>query len=209
MFESISVATAPEQHYFSTHDNIIVRAPTEQALPDPALLDRTKIFHKRESNLSKTLKSLFRIPEATSGAEAGVDESSEGVGLKGIDSIGLGFTNSGICSVRSLAENVNISRAFSTISGRLYSRHIAFDRYSEADPDMVQFEPDEFRSDWTNVSNSVRERPAATEVTTTLPAKSLDATQSLATKLSIKRRLQSTIAPDTFSESNVIYRTRQ
>ncbi len=203
----MSVVTAPEQHYFSTHSNIIVRAPTEQALPDPALLDRSKMFQKRTSSLSKAFKSLFRIPEAIATSKEVDDLEEEGVGLKAIDSIGMGLTtNSGVCSVRSLVDHVNMSRAFSTVSGHRYSRQFAFDRYSEADPDLVQFEPDEFRSDWTNTSNSTKTKSTSAAV---LSPKSSDGTRSLATKLNIMRRLQSTLAPNTFEESNVIYRTKQ
>lgn len=202
LFDNASVVTAPEHHYISTHNNIIVRAPTEQALPDPALIDRSKMFQKRQSNLSKAFRSLFKIPEAANSGE--INSESEGVGLKGIDNIGLGFTSSGVCSVRSLADNVNIARAFSTVSGNRYSRQFALDRYSEADPDLVQFEPDEFRSDWTNPSN-----PLNKATNNAKSPKSPDANRSLANKLNIMRRLQSTISPNTFTESNVIYRTKQ
>lgn len=195
-FESASVITGGNEHYFNTHNNIIMRAPTEQALPDPALLDRSKIFQKRKSNLSRMFDSLFKIPEATKSKE---ELDSEGKGLKVIDSIGMGFTASGVCSVRSF---IDVGKAFSTVSGARFSRHFAFDRYSEADPNLVQFEPDEFRTDFSDRPVNTA-RPAISRTF----SQSVEGSKSLATKLGIMRKLQSTLAPETFSESNVIYRT--
>ena len=216
-------------HYFRSHRNIIVRATTELSLPDPVLMDGNKLFKRKSLNVSKFFKSLFRISEIE-----GVDDDGEGgdaaVGLKGIEGIGLdGIETSGICSVKSSgtgtlfdAENCSIysgeprsqslllnfalkhhnprSRALSTISGTRFSR-LAI---NPADPDLVQFEPDEFRSDCRSPTIPAAR---ATDIDRRKIILLNGDSKALAVKFGILRRLQSTLAPNTFVESNVLYRS--
>lgn len=188
-------------HYFRKR-SIIVRALTSRALPDPVLLDGSRVFRHRISNLSRMFTSLFGVWEL-----AGETESPARPGLRAIDTVGQSDFDHGVADDGADGAVSMLPRAFSAVSGR---RHRRNERIAEGDPDLVQFEPDEFRSDW-NEASVVRptvaivvRRPAA--IVATLAGRA-DGTRLLQLRLGIMRRLQSTIAPNTFVESNVLYRS--
>ena len=236
------LALPVDQYYFRSGRSIIVRAPTDLALPDPILIDNGRFFRKKSINVAKLFRSLFRISEIEE--KEGDENDKKDSGLKLIEGIGLGMmSSSGLnsvvisssmsiipdnCSTRSRTRSMLIDHqligraALSTISGnRLFTtrycgmqlhitsstshRHFHHDRYSEADPDLVQFEPDEFRSsDYFRAplprnENKKRIRNNA-KVT-------VHVHDTLAVKFGIMRRLQSTLAPNNFVESNILYRT--
>lgn len=253
----IGFSTHIDQFYIRSQRSIIVRAPTELALPDPILINARLSFRRKPINIAKLFKSLFRIAE---GDFVDGEEGFRGdLGLKAIDEIGSEVIDPGICSVRSgssravIPENFSIrsrtrsllmgnfiNKAFS-VSGNRYSqmkkivgnvfyypdnsyqsfnssfcdnvqgfsynlsipRHIHHDRFSEADPDMVQFEPDEFRSTDFRETQVVKVEVKSFRAISGLYGDS----RGLAVKLGIMRRLHSTIAPNNFSESNILYRT--
>lgn len=209
----------PDQHYFRSKRSIIVRAPTEFSIPDPVLSDRSKLFNRKSSSASKMFKSLFKIPESTTSLEGSGDEI--GVGLKAIDTIGMGMSliNSGISSLKSSNQSTTsncldgrvMAKAYSTISGNKFSRQIFQDRYSDTcDPDMVQFEPDEFRIDAARIISTSPRSSYDLSLNSrkfSLSDLSEEGNKNLAIKLNIMRRLQSTLSPKTFSERNVLYRS--
>ena len=220
-----------DQYYIRSNRSIIVRAPSEITLPDPALIDSGNFFKKKSINVAKLFRSLFKIPEIEESDQDKID-----VGLKAIEGIGMGLAGSGAtsvksskslipddCSVRSRTRSIlfdlHMKKAYSTFSGARLSRipvrkhsniqHITMshnlhhDRFSEADPDLVQFEPDEFRSsDFRSTHLTKNESHSKT-------LESLDGeSKTLAVKFGIMRKLQSTLAPNNFVESNILYRTR-
>ena len=234
-YSEIGISMPIDQFYFKSKRSIIVRAPTDLALPDPVLIDAGRLFKKKSVNVAKLLRSLFKIPEVEE-----LNQSKIDVGLKAIEGIGIDLIESGVssvrssskslipdnCSVRSRARSMlldpHMNKALSTISGNRFSKlnnrhqshlhHITsnhslhnfnyHDRYSEADPDLVQFEPDEFRSsDFRSTSIIRNEQQSKT-------LESLDGeSKTLAIKFGIMRKLQSTLAPNNFVESNILYRT--
>lgn len=222
-----------DQFYFRSQRNIIVRAPTDLAFPDPVLIDAGKLFKRKPIHVAKLFKSLFKIPEIDSSHQEHYMKDS---GLKLIEEIGLGVQQSGVssavistsksvipdnCSIRSRTRSMlvdyQMNRALSTVSTNRYARfnmnvqlhvsssnshyrHFNNDRYSEAGPDLVQFEPDEFRSSDFQPRNELVKRSKTSE--------SLDGdSKTLAIKFDIMRKLHSTLAPNTFAESNILYRT--
>lgn len=215
-----------DQYYFRSDRSIIVRAPTDLAFPDPVLIEAGKLFRKKSINVSKLFKSLFKISE-TDGEDAG--KSKEGAGLKAIEGIGMGLaaaaSSSGVSSVKSamvLPDNFSVRsrsrsmlldphlhKAYSTISGNRYSRLANnFAQRSEADPDLVQFEPDEFRS-----SDYPIKTMASANNKQLIPSsrtmESLDGeSKTLRVKFGIMRKLQSTLATNNFVETNILYRTQ-
>lgn len=239
-YSELGFSVPVDQFYFHSPRSIIVRAPTELALPDPILIDSGKLFKRKNVNVSKFFKSLFNI------AEVDVDDcrisfSKNDSGLKAIEDIGSGLNESGICSVRSGSRSVipdncsvrsrsrsmlfdqQMNKALSTISGNRLSRfqmshqlirlspsqnhpshhqHNYIERYSEADPDLVQFEPDEFRSSDFRATESLKNNLKSKTM------ESLDGeSQILAIKFGIMRKLQSTLATNNFEETNILYRT--
>lgn len=236
-YSEIGLSIPVDQYYLRSKRSIIVRAPTDLALPDPVLIDSGKLLQKKSVNVAKLFRSIFNIPEIEESNPSKTD-----VGLKAIENIGMGLTASGTssvksasqylipenCSVRSRARSTlfdaHMNKALSTISGNRVSRlpmrhqhqlnfhhitsnqnlnhHSSHDRYSEADPDLVQFEPDEFRSsDFRSTSFTRNDSHSKT-------LESLDGeSKSLAIKFGIMRKLQSTLAPNNFVESNILYRT--
>lgn len=232
-YSEIGFSVPVDQFYFRSPRSIIVRAPTELALPDPVLIDAGNLFRKKSVNVAKLFKSLFNIAEVD--GEDG-NFARKDVGLKAIEEIGSGLAGSGICSVRSGSRSVipdncsirsrtrsmlldpQMNKALSTMSGNRFSRfnishqlirhspsqhfHQHVERYSEADPDLVQFEPDEFRSSDFRATSLPRNDSKSKTV------ESLDGdSRSLAIKFGIMRKLQSTLAPNNFVESNILYRT--
>ena len=210
-----------EQYYFRSHRSIIVRAPTDLALPDPILIESGKLFRRKPVNIGKLFRSLFKINEIEG---EDVDKSSEIVGLKAIEGIGMGLAVSGVSSVKSsliLPDNFSVrsrsrsmlldphlNKALSTISGNRYSRfHNNYAQRSEADPDLVQFEPDEFRS--SDYALRTILDPPKMVIPSSRTLESLDGeSKSLAVKFGIMRRLQSTLATNNFVETNILYRTQ-
>jgi len=217
-----------DQHYFRNIRNIIVRAPTDIALPDPVLIDSGNLFKRKPLQVSKMFRSLFKIPEAD---REDASESKPHLGLKAVGALGLiddsksndsgsvrsysqspmviAFDN---CSVRSRSRSAlmdpMMNRAFSTISGNRYTRsinpHSQHDRCLEIDPDLVQFEPDEFRSDY-RTSPILQPSTSLAKLPTTLNLNG--SSKTLSVKFGIMRRLQCTLSPKTFEESNVLYRS--
>ena len=219
------IGFAVDQYYFRSHRSIIVRAPTDRALPDPVLIEAGRLLRKKSVNVAQLFKSLFGINEIEG---EDVKKSREIVGLKAIEGIGMGLSHSGVSSVKSsiaFPDNLSVrsrsksmlldphvNKALSTISGNLYSRYnSALVQRSEADPDLVQFEPDEFRSsDYafrsTNTPvNSASKAPKPIPSSRTL--ESMDA-RTLSVKFGIMRKLQSTRATNNFVETNILYRTQ-
>ena len=234
-YSEIGLSMPVDQYYLRSKRSIIVRAPTDLALPDPVLIDSGKLLKKKSVNVAKFFRSIFKIPEIEESNQSKTD-----VGLKAIEDIGMGLTGSGTssvksaskyvipdnCSVRSRTRSIlfdaHMNKALSTISGSRFSRlpiryqppvhqitshqnihhHNYHDRYSEADPDLVQFEPDEFRSsDFRSTSFTRNDFQSKT-------LESLDGeSKTLAIKFGIMRKLQSTLAPNNFVESNILYRT--
>lgn len=227
-----SVGVPNDQHYFRNVRNIIVRAPTEMALPDPVLLDASAFFKKKPLHVAKMFRSLFRIPEleredlfeSQSQCQMGlktvkqilVDEDSGSNSV--LSSPQQSIAGLGNCSVRSRSRSmlfdhqmINNNRALSTLSGNRFTRpfnirhsHSQNDRCSEIDPDLVQFEPDEFRSDFRSSS----EQPVESSVRRVPSIVSLNgSSRNLSVKFGIMRKLQSTLSPNTFEETNVLYRS--
>lgn len=238
-YSEIGLSMSVDQYYLRSKRSIIVRAPTDLALPDPVLIDSAKLLKKKSVNVAKLFRSLFKIPE--------IEESNQNkadVGLKAIEGIGMGLMiKSGTSSVKSTASfipdncsvrsrttsilfDVHMNKALSTMSGNMFSRipvrknsnvhritsnhnlhhhhHYSnyHDRYSEADPDLVQFEPDEFRS------SDFRSTPITKNESKSKTLESLDGeSRALAIKFGIMRKLQSTLAPNNFVEKNILYRT--
>lgn len=221
-----------DQYYFKSKRSIIVRAPTDLALPDPVLIDPRSLLKKKSVNVAKLFRSLFKIPEIEE-----VNQDKSDVGLKAIEGIGADLIDSGSSSVRSLIpDNCSVrsrtrsmlldphmNKALSTISVNCLCRfkikhgpnvhrivshhnlhnHNYHDRFSEADPDLVQFEPDEFRLLDFKSPSPARSDPHSRTL------ESLDGeSKSLAVKFGIMRKLQTTLAPNNFIESNILYRTR-
>jgi len=181
------------QHYFQKR-NIISRAPSSTALPDPVLLDGSRIFRRQPSRVERWLKSLFSIPEGEGEGEGGGEVEG---GLRSVSEFGR-------------ADAVGTAGALPVLLPRSYSgrslRRSASVQYF--DPETVQFEPDEFRSDYFVRSNrvAVHQRRATIAVAFPVSSKKV-ASQALGTKLSIRHRLQSTLALSTYSDKNIMYRT--
>lgn len=216
-------ALPADQYYFRSHRSIIVRAPTDLALPDPVLIEAGKLLRRKPVNIGKLFKSLFKINEIE-GEE--VEKSTrEIVGLRAIEGIGMGLAVSGVSSVKSssvivpdnfsvrsrtqsMLLDAHLNKALSTISGNRYNRYSRFNtsyncNRSEADPDLVQFEPDEFRSSDFALNES------KTSMQNSRTMESLDGeSKTLAVKFGIMRRLQSTLATNNFVETNILYRTQ-
>ena len=187
-----------KQHYFQRR-NIIYRAPSASALPDPVLLDGSKMFRQQPSAMRKWLRSLFSIPEGE--RETGREECAED-GLKAISQM-----ESSDCGQVLKASWPDTQRPLLPKSFSMRSlRHSASVQYF--DPEAVQFEPDEFRSDYFTRSNRAAPRQRVATVSLAFPvATRKGASQSLGTKLSIRHRLQSTLALSTYADKNILYRT--
>lgn len=235
-YSEIGISMPLDQYYLRSKKSIIVRAPTDLALPDPILSDTRNLLRKKSVNVAKMFRSLFKIPEIEESNPSKFD-----TGLKAVEGIGMGITESGTSSVksastymipgnvsvrsrtRSMLFDAHMNKAFSTISGSKYSRipmmqnsnvhkiisnsnlhqNNYYDRISEADPDLVQFEPDEFRSSDFRSTNSFSRNESKSKTLESLDGES----KTLAIKFGIMRKLQSTLAPNNFVESNILYRT--
>lgn len=230
-FSEIGFNSFPiDQYYFKSNRGIISRAPTDLALPDPVLIKSGIIFKKKSINVSKFFKSLFKINEIE-GDES--ENSCQVLGLRAIEDIGIGIevSVSGLSSVKSsliIPDNVSIrsrsrstlidpliNKALSTISGNRYSKYNNIINNntnqitvrSETDPDLVQFEPDEFRSSDYVLRTSSTKMNHSLLNSRTYESVNGDS-KNLAVKFGIMRKLQSTLATNNFVESNIFYRTQ-
>jgi hypothetical protein len=198
-----------EEHYF-VQGNIVSRAVSSAALPDPVLVDGGRIYRKRATSIVRLFRSLFRIPEA-------VDETEilnrERCGLKNIGELGVVDVEGTEVGVKG-ADFVSEGKSFVSSSTRAFFLPRAFSLQnlrpspSREHSESVQFEPEEFRLDRWESSSRQRVRPHQRMLSHgEHSVRFRHLSNQLPTKLTIRRHLSLTLALDTFCEQNVLCRS--